>query len=430
MNRPRRPGPAAQRGAAALIVVLLLFFIISLVAAYAGRNLIFEQRTATNQYRATQAFEVAEAGLEWALAMLNGGRVGADCLPPVPMGAQNSFRFRYLSADGAGNLTPVRWVDGITSERPSCVRNGAGWNCSCPTSAAPAPAAPAGGVTSGFRVCFEAVDPPQPGVVRIVSTGRTSFVDRPCDERAEGTAGEAAATVSVVVALSSALATPPTAALTVRGTLNAGVEPILLRNTDRQTNGITALVGAVQLPAPAPTNLTTVPGTPGEASFIVDPPMLLLSPAQMFASVFNMSTQAYRLQPATVLLDCAVDCSAATARAKASENPGRVLWVEGDFDFDSAGTIGSDADPVVLVVTGNVGVSSANAVLHGVLYASGDAWSNTGDLTIEGAAIGGANLAFGGGGPTEVRYDPAILQSLKLGAGSFVRVPGSWRDFP
>ena len=92
MKKLRRPGPSAQRGAAALIVVMLLFFIISLVAAYAGRNLIFEQRTSTNQYRATQAFEAAEAGLEWALAMLNGGRVDGRLHPASPDGcAQRAF---------------------------------------------------------------------------------------------------------------------------------------------------------------------------------------------------------------------------------------------------------------------------------------------------------------------------------------------------
>ena len=64
-----------QRGAAALVVVMMLFFIMSLVAAYASRNLIFEQRTSANNYRSTQAFEAAEAGLEWAIAMLNGGRI-------------------------------------------------------------------------------------------------------------------------------------------------------------------------------------------------------------------------------------------------------------------------------------------------------------------------------------------------------------------
>ena len=47
---PRAP-IRQQRGIAALVVVMVLFFIISLVAAYTGRNLIFEQRTSTNQYR-------------------------------------------------------------------------------------------------------------------------------------------------------------------------------------------------------------------------------------------------------------------------------------------------------------------------------------------------------------------------------------------
>ena len=47
-----------QRGAATLAVVALLFFIVSLVAAYTNRNLIFEQRTSGNQFRATQALSL------------------------------------------------------------------------------------------------------------------------------------------------------------------------------------------------------------------------------------------------------------------------------------------------------------------------------------------------------------------------------------
>ena len=46
-----------------LLVVVVLFFILALVTAYAGRNLIFEQRTSVNNMRATQAFEAAEASM-------------------------------------------------------------------------------------------------------------------------------------------------------------------------------------------------------------------------------------------------------------------------------------------------------------------------------------------------------------------------------
>ena len=88
---------AIPRGAASLIVVMVLFFIMSLVAAYTSRNLIFEQRTSVNQYRATQAYEAAEAGLEWAIAQLNGGRINGSCLEAGVTNANTSFRQRYLA---------------------------------------------------------------------------------------------------------------------------------------------------------------------------------------------------------------------------------------------------------------------------------------------------------------------------------------------
>lgn len=252
-NHHHRPRPRPPRGAATLIVVMLLFFIVSLVAAYAARNLIFEQKTATNQYRATQALEAAEAGLEWALAMLNGSRIDANCSPLVPPDfSQPSFRQRYLNISVDGNYAPRLWADGVTRERPSCVRAAGGWNCSCPSGVSPAPTIPGGGgVNPAFRVCFEAVNPPQPGVVRVVSTGRTAFVDQSCDTPVEGMAGEAAASVSVVVALSSALPVPPSAALTAGRNATLTGTTVALVNTDPSTNGVTTQVGGPS-PRPAP----------------------------------------------------------------------------------------------------------------------------------------------------------------------------------
>ena len=118
MNAPFAPRRAArpQRGAATLVVVMLLFFVVSLVAAYASRNLIFEQRTSANQYRSTQSFEAAEAGLEWAQAMLNSGRIDDDCLPTLDT-SFGSFRERYLitnTTTGIVTRNPatgaVRWA--------------------------------------------------------------------------------------------------------------------------------------------------------------------------------------------------------------------------------------------------------------------------------------------------------------------------------
>ncbi|MBL0296207.1 MAG: pilus assembly PilX N-terminal domain-containing protein [Betaproteobacteria bacterium] len=96
-----------QGGVASLTVVMVLFFILSLVAAYTSRNLIFEQRTAGNLHRSTQAFEAAEAGVEWALTMLNSGRIDATCAASTNV-ANDSFRQRYLTIDAASGGRPGR----------------------------------------------------------------------------------------------------------------------------------------------------------------------------------------------------------------------------------------------------------------------------------------------------------------------------------
>lgn len=437
MNKLRTPRPRAQRGAATLIVVMVLFFIVSLVAAYAGRNLIFEQRTSANQYRATQAFEAAEAGLEWALAMLNGGRVDPSCGASIDA-AHLSFRARYLEIDDI-DVTPKTWADGSTLERPSCVRTNNPlnpWSCSCPDKAAPTPAVPAdGGIHPAFRVCFEAVNPPQPGVVRVVSTGRTSFVDQPCEQRGEGTAGDSAATVSVVVALNSGLATPPSAALTVRGSVSV-TAPTTLQNVDPLTNGLTASIGQYASSDIALLKPESIPGSPVDASIIHDTVLEGLSQPQLFTSLFRMHPDTYKNQPATVVLtDCAATCSE-KLRLAVERNPGRIIWVNGDLALESAVDLGPvvptvppvpPVPPVVIVASGSVRIFEPVNIV-GLLYSGADIQNFAAGSLVRGAAVAAGN--FESIQSARIEYDPEVLKLLNLYSGSLVRVPGSWRDFP
>lgn len=436
----RRAGALAQRGAATLIVVMLLFFLVSLVAAYAARNLIFEQRISTNQYRATQALETAEAGLEWALAMLNGGRIDASCTPLVPPDvSQNSFRQRYLSIDVNGNYTPRRWADNVTRERPSCIQDGSGWNCSCPSNAAPTPTLPTGsGINPAFRVCFEAVTPPQPGVVRVVSTARTRFVDQSCETAAEGDAGDAAASVSVVVALSSALATAPSAALTARRNVGLTGVTTTLVNTDVQTIGATSHVGGSFSAMGGTLTLRTLPGTPDASSQVSDPQLATQSVDQMFVSLFRMPVSTYRGQPATVRVDCSSDCSNRLNNA-VQGNPGRIVWVDGNVSSSTSLSLGTDDNPALIVVDGNVGLTGGNLDVVGLLYSRNDITLVGSNLTVRGAVVASRDVSVTGG-TVQIEYNPAhltqpnlvppVLTHLRLASGSLVRVPGSWRDFP
>ena len=80
------------RGVATLTLVMVLFFILAMVAAYANRNLIFEQRVSINNLRTTAAASAAEGGIDWAIAMLNGGRIDASCEPDAA--SATTFRSR------------------------------------------------------------------------------------------------------------------------------------------------------------------------------------------------------------------------------------------------------------------------------------------------------------------------------------------------
>lgn len=424
----------AQRGVASLIVVMALFFIVSLVAAYTSRNLIFEQRTSANQYRSTQAFEAAEAGLEWALAQVNGGRVGATCLAAGATAADTSFRQRYLAIAADGQVTPRLRSNG-TGLWPSCVFNGTDWICDCPTDAAPALSMPNGaGVFPAFRVRFSAVTGAPPGVIRIESNGCTRLDDNCLDFPAQAAAGEGRATVSALVALKAAVTTPPAAALTARLNLDMGGAELAAYNTDPAAGGVTIQAGGNVNQAGLV--LRSTPGTPAALSVIANdaglaPPDDLTLPItgaeRFFAGVFGVRRDSYRDQPAARVLTCPIaGCDAATLRDAVMMNPGRAVWVQGDLLLDSAGDIGTAAAPVSLVVTGAVTFSAGGVRVFGLLYSQGGAWSGTGE--VHGATVVESTLT-GAAAPVLV-YDAAILSRLRLTQGSFVRLPGGWRDFP
>ena len=413
-----------ESGAAALLVVIVLFFILALVTAYAGRNLIFEQRTSVNNQRAAQAFEAAESGLDLAIGLLGGGRVDAQCTSTSDV-AQNTFRQRHLTQDVNGNfLTP----GAMANLQPTCMLLPAGARCSCPSAGPPALIVPVGGLTPAFQVHFETVA--QPGVVRAVSRGCSS-IGSECYAAAAPANADAVAQVSVLLGLNSALATPPAAALTVHNTLNLNNGTLAIINADVPSRGITIDAGGPVING-ANARLSSVPGTPGSASVLASDPSLseLLNGDRMFVSLFGMDRDTYRSQPASVQVTCAGNCAGAIGMA-VSQNPGRVIWVQGPATIESAQVWGSAADPVMLVVQGDLTVS-ANVQLFGVLYLHGGGGANTwtttvGTTLIEGAVVGEGDLSVVGT-PTIV-FNPGVLRTINLTQGSLVRIPGSWRDF-
>lgn len=424
--------PERQRGVATLIVVALLFLVLSLVAAYTNRNLIFEQRTSGNQYRSTQAFEAAEAGMEWALTMLNAGRIDAACQPSANP-ADTTFRQRYLSIDPANGVIDPAGILTASFEStvwPTCVFNGNDWTCNCPAAGVPAVAVPVGsGVFPAFRVRFARVSTTQPGVVRLQVNGCTR-ADATClDFPAQAVAGEGRATVSTIIALRSALPAPPVAALTVKGDVtSAGILQAV--NPDAGAGGLALLIGD-DIGMNAPVTVAGPPGSPIGEARRDDVTLGGLLDDRLFTQVFSIWPDLYRDQPGAVVLDCDPSCDADAVRAAAQANPGRVLWAEGDVDLDAGGDVGAAGSPILLVVSdddadGSVQVD-VSVTFHGLLMVRDADWASAGAGVVRGAAIAEGDLT--GTGSFTVVHDAAILNRLRWTTGSFVRVPGSWRDF-
>lgn len=424
-----RQGPHHQRGAAALAVTLLLFFAMCLVAAYAGRGLVFEQRASTNQYRAAQAFEAAEAGIEWAIAQLNQPRrIDGRCLPSSDA-ADTSFRERYLHLQSdTGRLNPMGWTSGTTTMalQPVCVRTAAGWSCQCPSNGWPsiAEAPPDDGVPHpAFTVQFSAET--QPGVIRIVATGCSS-AEGPCRPGAAGRP-DATSHLQVLVGLLPGLRVMPSATLTAKGSVDVGAASLGVHNPDAASGGLTVRTGGDLIGSSL--RLSTAPGGVDSASVSAhDATLAAIDSSHLFATHFGLDPAGWNSHTAVQAIHCPTECSAQVAAAIDSVAANRMVSIAGDARLAGPATLGTATQPVVLVVGGTLTLSGS-VTLHGLVYANDLRWEDASgpQAQVRGALISATN--YRGNGAPDLHYDATVLRALQRHTGSFARVPGSWRDF-
>lgn len=418
--------PLHQRGAATLGITLLLLFIVMLVAGIANRNLMFEQRASANQWRSTQAFEAAEAGLEWAQAMLaSDAAIGADCKPDATAG-NTTLRERLLDygADSRA-FTPRTWSDSghDVPLQAACVRSGDGWSCSCPRDGNPAlDAPPSTGAHPAFTIRFVAAA--RSGHVQLLATG----CDRLAADCLPGMGGPATggstAHAQVTLGLLPALAAVPAAALTARGEINAS-GAVTLANTDPRSSGLTAHAGgAISL---AGATLETVPDAPIEASLAErDVALAVLAADRMPSRFFGVDAVRWQRLPGMQTITCPEDCSAALGEALSAGH--RRIRIASALQLTGPAIFGAPERPVLLVVEGPLRIAGG-VQIHGVVVHLATLWDTSGthDARIDGAVISGGSVV-GDGTPT-ISYDRAVLARLNGEAGVFVRIAGSWRDF-
>ncbi len=448
------PGTASQRGVATIVVALMLLLGGTIMAFFANRGFIFEQRTSANQLRAAKAFELAEAGVEWAIGRLNDGMAlstaSADSCETVAAASGDTFRNRYARPQAPNAANPEPWFDvpvtnssNVRPPMPACrfdpasAVNG-GWTCSCPTAfsnAAVSLGSPEQG-RFGVRTYPVAGDR---SVIEIVARGCTNLAADTdhCDpdRNAPAPTGDATALVRVLVKLRPHVTSGPAAALTTGSATTTGGN-LRVINYFSPSNGITIHAGTtVELGSGGTgTDVYTLPGTPARDSVLENDPSLadttMLSDDQFFARFFGESLDSYRAR-AVNISGCAGNC-ASRVLAEIARSPEPVqLYVDGNMQF-TGGTIGSVDRPVTLVYNGTLDMQGT-VTGHGLFYAatpSATTVANPGGGTaqIYGAFVSRGSFQKQGQGTFNIIYTPSLWASGRPN-GLLLRMPGSWRDF-
>lgn len=421
MNRSAHT-PQMQRGAATLVVVMVLFIVMALLAAYANRSLMFEQRIAGSYARASLSQELAEASVEWSVAMLNGGAVDADCKPAdAPTGKR--FVDRYFNVNIADRGTiPVS----SAGYQADCTRTGEGWTCRCPAAGTRTrPAAISGeGLVPSFGVAFTTLSTYRAGTVRLDATGCTDSVVDNCRDRLDNSRNlQGVSRPRALLALAGAVRTPPAAPLVAKNGLTVVGGGLGLHNTDPQTAGLLYTLGGVATGL-SDTRLDSVPGTPPALARIDSD--ATLSGADVFRMFMGMAASRYVNHPALHVVTCSEDCAVDLLAAYTAGR--RMLWVNGAMNLSSDVTLGSDTDPLLVVATGNVTLTGPFQ-LTGLLVSRGNlTWTNTAAMP---SLVTGAVLVEGDmqtTGTMDIHYRQAVANQLRNRLGSYVRVSGGWSD--
>lgn len=411
-----------QRGGSTLAVVMLLMLVMTLTAAYLQRSLVFEQKTSLHQYRATQAAEAAEAGLEWGLAMLNASRVDERCMPQAA-GVRLQERALILADVHEGGFVPA--FDATKSGAPACRRDTTGWQCGCPLNGrSTPPEAPDNALHPGFRVEFSGVAGDDgkslPSVVRLVAHGCAHVGAAFCADSAAAEPGHA--TVSVQAALVPALAAVPPAVLTAGGDVDFGGDPVGVHNADPGSALLVHAGGSFIAPS---ARLSPPAGTP-VASALLEHDQLLAahSVEQLMSTYLGMPLATFSHLPGVATLHCEAGCASALHSGLAAGV--RMFYVTGDLSIDDD-DIGTMAEPVALVVNGNARLGPGVRIT-GFLFARSLQWQagSGGNAWLHGAAVV-AGPALIGGAPDLTR-DAEALNLLHVLTGTYTRVPGSWKD--
>jgi len=400
----------AQQGAGTVFVAMVLVLAASLVVLYSHRSAIMEQRLSGNEIRQKQAFAAASAGIDHALAEMRkaGGipRIGTD--PKTLQKDDSPLRYeaRYCKAD------PL----------PACPSAKGGFTCTKPDSATSVAAVSCGWSDDNSSV--QRIVQLMGNTPSLAGTVSTPVITKGTTNLLTGGASILNYFNDLTVwAGGTFLGQSATGKTFIR---NQVTHPVA-QETDHYRD--TGNSPGCNNP-PTGYQCSTEGSTLGHDTVLGDSNLASLSADGFFKYFFGQEPTSYLKEKITFVVDPGNSLGSmnfgadtySTSTSSLDGLKGKTIWVEGDASL--SGTIGTQDEPVILIIRGDLTLGS-NVVINGFVFVTGNI-NGSGSPTVYGALVSGGSANSTGN--LKVIYDPKALRG-SAGLGKATKLPGGWRDW-
>lgn len=358
-------------GAATLVLTIVLLTVSALIIIFAANYGKLQSKSTANINRHQQAFEAAQAGLEFGINYLNTNN-GIILASPVD---------GYISAYSDSNTTNVSLANGST-----------------------------------YSISYENPIAYNYELIKVTSIGTSDD-------------GSSIHTVSQLVKFGSMLLNAPTVPLTSKGQISLGGNSEIINTYNNNT---IEAGGAVSMTGSSETILSSgTSSTPGNIQSDVQQNMSSLasmSDTDFFNSFFGLS-------PANIKNSVAhyyTNNNNTNYGSTLNGLNGTSIWIDqtgGQATLDGSTTVGTSSNPILLIIDGNVKFTG-NVTIYGYVYILG---TSTTDLSGNVTIIGGMATTnqLSATGSIQVIYSPSVLSNLQNNDNMryYAKIPGSWKDF-
>lgn len=360
-----------HKGAATLVLTIVLMTLATLLIIFAANYGKLQSKSIANINRNQQAFEAAEAGLEFGINYLN---TNNSTILASPSGG-------YIQPFTNSSVTNVALANG-----------------------------------SQFSITYTNPVANDYELIKITSVGISD----------DATSTH---TVSQLVKFGSMLLNAPTVPLTAKGQVSLGGNSQIINTYNDNT---ISAGGTVNITGSASTIIDTGPSsTAGNIQSDItqsNGSLSGMSDTDFFNQYFGLSPNNIK----SGVTHYYSNSSTTNYGSTLSGLSGTSIWIDqtaGQATLNGTLTIGSATDPVLLIIDGDVRFSG-NVTIYGYVYILG---TTTTDLTGNVMVVGSMATTneLNATGSIQVVYSPTVLDNLQNHSNMryYAKVPGSWKDF-